>query len=84
LNFAPDRPKDLEEVIERCLEKDPKVRFDSVAKLMERLEVFPRRVKMQLAAIQAAKQRKKLLVIAAAVAGILLLSVISFVAFNHH
>lgn len=84
LNFSPNRPKDLEEVIERCLEKDPKVRFDSAAKLMERLEVFPRREKMQIAAIEAAKQRKKLLKIAAAGAGALLLSALGYVALNHH
>lgn len=84
LNFSPDRPKDLEEVVERCLEKDPKVRFDTVAKLLERLEVFPRREKMQIAAIQAAKQRKKLLSIAAAVAGAVLISAIGYFALNHH
>ncbi|MEZ4537343.1 MAG: hypothetical protein R3D26_20440 [Cyanobacteriota/Melainabacteria group bacterium] len=36
-----DRPGDLDEVIERCLEKNPKDRFDSLEKLMERLQVFP-------------------------------------------
>jgi hypothetical protein len=84
LNFSPERPKDLEEVVERCLEKDPKVRFDSVAKLLERLEVFPLREKMQIAAIQAAKQRKKLLLIAASVAGFLVIATIGYLALNHH
>ncbi len=66
VKFDNSRPKDLEEVIERCLEKDPNVRFESVAKLMERLEVFPRRVQMRIAAVQAAKRRVKLVRIAVA------------------
>jgi eukaryotic-like serine/threonine-protein kinase len=84
LNFQTGRPKDLEEVIERCLEKDPRVRFDSVAKLLERLEVFPRREKMQIAAVLAAKQRKKLLTILAAVVAVLIFSAIGYFAINKH
>lgn len=84
VNFSPNRPKDLEEVVERCLEKDPKVRFDSIAKLLERLEVFPRREKMQIAAIEAAKRRKQLLKIAAAGVGAAVLSLIGYLALNHH
>jgi eukaryotic-like serine/threonine-protein kinase len=84
LNFQTGRPKDLEEVIERCLEKDPRVRFDSVAKLLERLEVFPRREKMQIAAVLAAKQRKKLLTILAAVVAVLVFSAIGYFAINKH
>lgn len=67
LKFDSTRPGDLEEVIERCLEKDPNYRFESVAKLLERLEVFPRRVQMKIAAALAARTRKKLLKIAAIV-----------------
>lgn len=66
IKFDNKRPKDLEEVIERCLEKDPGYRFESVAKLLERLEVFPRRVQMQIAAVLAAKKRKRILLIVAA------------------
>jgi len=61
VKFDTKRPKDLEEVIERCLEKDPSYRYESVAKLLERLEVFPRRVQMQIAAVLAARKRKKIL-----------------------
>lgn len=58
LNHDPKRPGDLEEVIERCMEKDPNVRFDSIEKLKERLDVFPRREKMRIAAILSARKRK--------------------------
>ncbi len=83
LKFVAERPKDLEEVIERCLEKDPKVRFDTVAKLLERLEVFPRREKMQIAAILAAKQKKKFAMIGAAVAAVGITCAIGYLALHH-
>jgi serine/threonine-protein kinase len=67
LKFESKRPKDLEEVIEKCLEKDPSYRFESVAKLLERLEVFPRREQMQMATVHAARKKKKILMIVAAV-----------------
>jgi serine/threonine-protein kinase len=67
LKFDNKRPKDLDEVIEKCLEKDPSYRFESVPKLLERLEVFPRREKMQIAAVLAARKRKKILLILGAV-----------------
>lgn len=76
LNFDNKRPKDLEEVIEKCLEKDPNYRFESVAKLQERLEVFPRRVQMQIAAVLAEKKKKKLLIIVVAVLALVVLAVI--------
>lgn len=66
LNFDAKRPNDLVEVVERCLEKDPGYRFESVPKLLERLEVFPRRVQTQIAALAAAKRRKKITTIAVA------------------
>src|SRR5262249_25542673 len=66
LKFESKRPKDLEEVIEKCLEKDPSQRFESVSKLAERLEVFPRREQMKIDAVLAAKKRKKILQIAIA------------------
>lgn len=53
------RPGDLEEVVERCLEKDPRVRFESVSKLLERLEVFPRREKNRIALLEAAKGKQQ-------------------------
>lgn len=59
LKFDNKRPKDLDEVIEKCLEKDPSYRFESVPKLLERLEVFPRREKMKIAAVLAARKRKR-------------------------
>lgn len=65
LNFDRERPRDLEEVIERCLEKDPRNRFDSVAKLVERLEVFPRRQQARIANLLAARKRQKILRIVA-------------------
>ncbi len=67
LNFDNKRPKDLEEIIERCLEKDPNYRFESIAKLQERHRSFPRRVQMQIAAVLTARKKKKILLIAVAV-----------------
>ncbi len=85
LKFDAARPRDLEEVIERCLDKDPRNRFDSVAKLVERLEVFPAREKARIAAILAARKRRKLLRIAAVVLGIVLvLCAIAYFAFGRH
>ncbi len=82
LKFEADRPKDLEEVIERCLEKDPRQRFDSVAKLLERLEVFPRREQMKIAAVAAEKRKKKMLIIGGAVVAVIL-SAIGVLALRH-
>lgn len=84
VKFDSARPKDLEEIIERCMEKDPKERFDSVAKLSERLEVFPRRVKMRIAAVRAAKKRAKLLQISLIVLIVVILCVIGYVVFGTH
>ncbi|MBX9694065.1 MAG: serine/threonine protein kinase [Cyanobacteria bacterium] len=64
LNFEKERPKDLEEVIERCLEKDSRNRFESVSKFLERLEVFPRRDKARIDAILAARKKAKIMRIA--------------------
>ena len=36
--FEAERPKDFEAIVERCLEKDPRDRFESVAQLYERLD----------------------------------------------
>lgn len=63
LNFDNTRPKDLEEVVEKCLEKEPRYRFDSVLAFQERLQVFPRREQQRIAGILAARTRKKILVI---------------------
>ena len=84
IKFDAVRPKDLEETIERCLEKDPNVRFESVAKLMERLEVFPRREQMQIAAIRAAKTRKKMMQAAVIAVLALVLGVVGFLAYGAH
>lgn len=83
IKFVAERPKDLEEVIERCLEKDPRVRFDTVEKLLERLQVFPRREKMQIAAILAAKQKKKFAMIGAAVAAAGITCALGYLALHH-
>lgn len=64
LKFDNSRPGDLEEVIERCLEKDPNQRFESIEKLKERLEIFPQRVRRQIAAIQAEKKKQQTIRIA--------------------
>jgi serine/threonine protein kinase len=60
LKFDNSRSKELEEIIERCLDKDPRNRFESIAKLQERLEVFPRREQMQIAKIFNARKMKKI------------------------
>lgn len=83
LKFDNKRPRDLDEVIEKCLEKDPGNRFESVAKLYERLEVFPRRVQMQIAAAAAAEKKKKLMLIAAAVGILVALCAGGFFALGH-
>lgn len=84
IKFDASRPKDLEETIERCLEKDPNVRFESIAKLMERLEVFPRREQLQIANIRAAKKRKKLLQVAIVALIALVLGFVGFLAYGAH
>lgn len=68
VKFDNTRPKDLEEIIERCLEKDPSYRFETVSKLLERLEVFPRREQMKIAAVLSARRNKKILLIGVGVA----------------
>jgi serine/threonine-protein kinase len=64
IKFDKTRPKDLDEVIEKCLEKDPGDRFESIAKLQERLEVFPRRRQMRIDAVLASRKRAKIIRIA--------------------
>jgi len=83
LVFDKKRPGELDEIIERCLEKDPSVRFDSIAKLYERLEVFPRRVQMQIAAVKMAEQRKKVLLIGGAVGILVALCAVGLIALGH-
>jgi serine/threonine-protein kinase len=84
LKFDNKRPKDLEEIVERCLEKDPNYRFESVAKLLERLEVFPRRVQMRIAAVLAARKKKKILLTVVAVLVLVILCVLGYIAFSTH
>lgn len=84
IKFDNKRPKDLEEVIERCLEKDPNVRFESVSKLLERLEVFPRRVQMQIAAVHSARKRKQFVRIAIAGLVVAALCVVGYLATTGH
>ncbi len=75
LKFQSERPKDLEEVVEKCLEKDPRDRFETVAKLLERLEVFPKRVQLQIATLAAARKKQLLIRIAA---GLFVLVLVAF------
>lgn len=87
LAFDPKRPGDLEEVIERCLEKDASKRFDTVAKLLERLQVFPHREQLQIAAVEAAKKKAKMMRMAkigGAVVAVLAVFAIGFAVFGPH
>lgn len=84
LKFESKRPKDLEEIVERCLEKDPGNRFESVAELLERLEVFPRREKMQIETVLAARKKKQMLVIAVAVLLAIALCVVGYLVLRPH
>jgi serine/threonine-protein kinase len=84
LKFDTTRPGDLAEVIERCLEKDPRCRFASVSALLERLQVFPRREQLKIAAVLAARARKKILIAVAAVILAAALGACIFFAFSHH
>jgi serine/threonine-protein kinase len=84
IKFDAARPKDLEETIERCLEKDPNVRFETVGKLMERLEVFPRREQMHIANIRAARKRKELTRVAIIAVIAIVLGFVGFLAYGAH
>lgn len=85
LNFDKRRPKDLEEIIVRCLEKDPQYRFETVEKLKERLEVFPRRIQMQINNVLAARKRKRIMLIASvAAAAISVIGAIGFFILRGH
>ena len=84
IKFDNKRPSELDEIVERCLEKDPSNRFESISKLLERLEVFPRREKMQIAAVLAARKRKKMLGIAATALLIVALSVAGYFVLRPH
>lgn len=84
LNFDNKRPSDLQEVIERCLEKDPSYRFESVAKLLERLEVFPRREQMQVASALAQRRRKKTIRLVVACLLLMALCAAGYFAVSHH
>ncbi len=85
IKFESKRPKDLEEVVERCLEKDSRDRFDTIAKLLERLEVFPKRVQMQITAVLNERKKKKMIKIAAiAGAVIAVLSAVGFFLLRSH
>lgn len=83
LKFAADRPRDLEEVIERCLEKDPKERLETIAKLKERLEVFPRRIQMQIEAVKRAKQKAKMLRVGSIALGAVIALAVAIMALGH-
>lgn len=84
LAFDSTRPKDLEEVVERCLEKDPGYRFDSVQKLLERLEVFPRREQLRITAVLDARKKKKLLTMVGAGIVAISLCIAGYLVFGPH
>jgi serine/threonine-protein kinase len=84
LKFDNTRSSELEEIIERCLDKDPRNRFESIAKLQERLEVFPRRDQMRIAKILNARKMKKLGTIAAIVLAVVALSAGGFFLLGKH
>jgi len=84
IKFDNTRPKDLDEVIEKCLEKDPRDRFESIAKFQERLEVFPRRIKMKIDAIVAARKRAKIIRIAVVILVVAAVSAAGIFAITHH
>lgn len=84
LNFDSSRPTDLEEVIERCLEKDRSNRFESLSKLLERLEVFPRRQQLKIAAVQSTKKQKMIVRIGAAGVIVAALCAVGYFVFGPH
>lgn len=84
LKFDNTRPKELEEIIERCLEKDPRYRFDSIEKLLERLEAFPRREKQRIAEIENARKRKKLALTVGCVVLVSAACAAGYFMFGHH
>lgn len=84
IKFSNERPGDLDEVIEKCLEKDPKDRFESVAKFQERLEVFPRRIQMRIANALAARRKTTLLKIAGgAIIALAVCAAVGFALMHH-
>lgn len=84
IKFDKKRPKEFDEIIERCMEKDPSVRFESIEKLVERLEVFPRRRKMLIDAVLAAKKRQRMIKIAGIAAAIAAVCAILGLVLSHH
>ncbi|MBX9770456.1 MAG: protein kinase [Candidatus Obscuribacterales bacterium] len=84
IKFDTTRPRDLDELVERCLEKDPSYRFDSISQLADRLQVFPRREQLQAAGALAAKRTKKIMIIAAAIGVPLIICLMLFLAFGTH
>ena len=83
IKFDNTRPRDLDELIDRCLEKDPSYRFDSIAQLAERLQVFPRREQALVASAFAAEKNKKILIIGGATVLLILVCILVFSLFAH-
>ncbi len=84
VKFDQKRPGELEEIIEKCHEKDPAVRWESVAKFMERLEVFPRRLQMLIDNAMVARKKKQMMKIAAiAGAALVVVSVLGLFLIPH-
>lgn len=85
IKFDAGRPSELEEIVEKCLEKDARSRFESIAKLIERLEVFPRREKLKISTVAAAKKKKQLLRMAGiALAIVVVLIIIAALVLRSH
>ncbi len=84
INFNAERPKDLEEIIERCMEKDSNARFESLAKLQERLEVFPRREKQKIDAVLADRKKREITRIALIVCLLVAMSAVGYFILRPH
>jgi serine/threonine-protein kinase len=84
LKFDNTRPKDLEEVIEKCLEKDPRYRFETIQALLERLQVFPQREQRRVNGVLAARRQKKILIIVGLVVAVAGVCALAFAGLGHH
>jgi serine/threonine-protein kinase len=84
VKFDNTRPKELEEIVERCMEKDPRYRFLTVQDLKDRLEVFPNRARMRIAKLLSARQQKKIAMIAGGVIAAIALCAGALALLGHH
>lgn len=83
IKFDNTRPKQLDELIERCLEKDPSYRFDSMPQLLERLQALLRMEQAQHAQVLAGQQLKKVLTVGGAALVVAIIATIAFFTLHH-